>query len=53
MVEAIVDIVEGMSVEAEADVAGYRMVDINKDVVRREVKKVYPTAEEELIDFLN
>jgi len=64
MMEAIVDVVEGLFVEAEVDVAECKMVDITKDEERVEettterqfnekLKIVSPTAEEELIDFLN
>jgi len=68
MIEAIVDAVENLSVEAEveteADVAECQMVDINKEEdyveettpepqLDEKLKKFYPTAEEELIDFLN
>jgi hypothetical protein len=68
MVEAIIDVVEGLYVEAEvearADVAECQMVDITKDAKHVEettpesqfdekLKTTYPTTEEELIDFLN
>jgi len=68
MVEAVIDAVENLSVEvgveAEADVAECQMVGITKDAehikeTTREpqfnvkLKTTYPTAEEELIDFLN
>jgi len=68
MVEAIIDAVKNMSVEAEvkaeADVAECQMVDITKDAEYVEettpepqfdakLKTAYHTAEEEFIDFLN
>lgn len=68
MVEAIIDVFGDLSVEAEveaeADVAQCQMVDITKDAKHVEeiapepqfdekIKTTYPTAEEELIDFLN
>ena len=68
MVEAIIDVVENLyveaEVEAEVDVAECQMVDITKDAEHVEeatpepqfdekLKTTYPTAEEELIDFLN
>jgi len=68
MVEAIIDVVKDLSVETqvgtEADVAECRMVGIIKDAEHvketspepqfdEKLKTTYPTAEEELIDFLN
>ena len=68
MVEAIIDVVENLSVEAEVEakneVAKCQMVDITKDAEHVEetaletqfdekLKTTYPTAEEELIDFLS
>jgi len=68
MVEAIIDIVEDLSVEAEVgtedDVAECLMVDITKHAEHVEeialepqfdekLRTAYPTAEEELINFLN
>jgi len=68
IVDAIIDVVENMSVEAkveaEADVVECQMVDITKHVEHVEetsqgpqfdekLKTVYLTTEEELIDFLN
>ena len=68
MVEAIIDVVENLPVEAEvgaeADVAECQMVDITKDAEHvkefaphtqfdEKLKTTYPTTEEELIDFLN
>ena len=68
MVEAIIDVVENLyveaEVEAEVNVAECQMVEITKDAKYVEettlepqfdakLKTTYPTTEEELIDFLN
>jgi len=68
MVEAIIDVVENLSVEAEVEeeteIAECQMMDITKDAEHVEetasepqfdekLKTAYPTAEEELIGFLN
>jgi len=68
MVEAIIEAVEGLSVEAEveakADVVECQMVDITKDAEDVEettleprfdekLKETYPTTKKELIDFLH
>jgi len=64
MIEAIIDVVENLSVEAEAEVRECQMVDITKYAGHVEqialepqfdekLKTAYPTSEEELIDFLN
>jgi len=68
MVDAIIDVVENLSVEAKGEaeiaVAECQMVDVKKDAEYVEetvtepqfdekLKTTYPTAKEELIDFLN